>query len=370
MDNSTVDGRNDKMLLFIGFIQFKIKSKGIKTLHNDGSLHYIWGMKNVLLSLLAGISLLTVSCDNTIELEAPYKETGVIYGLLNPADSIHYVRIQKAFLGKGNANTQAQVFDSTYYPDILDVRMLRIKNGAVISTFPLTRTVGPDKDPGLFPNSPNILYKSNGEEIFDDSEYRIIVTNTQTGYEFFGQTALVDPILVLRPNPTDVINWANQNGVLVDYNPPQRGKINSLTIRFKYLEQDLGVGTAETKFIDWVFPYVFLTQPEQVSSVKDIIQGESFYKFVGQSLLPGNFLRQALTMDFIFTSGGETFANYVNINSSASTLATTPPYYSNIIGGTGIFSSKVVKVVPNLQLHPDAKGLLITSPYTASLGFQ
>ena len=130
------------------------------------------------------------------------------------------------------------------------------------------------------------------------------------------------------------------------------------------------MGIAENKFIDWVFPYEFLPQPEQVESIKSIIQGERFYKFVGQKLRPGNFLRQAGLLDFIFTSGGETFANYVNINSSASTLSSTPPYYSNVVNGTGIFSSRVVNVVANKQMHPDAKSLLISSPYTANLGFQ
>jgi hypothetical protein len=327
-------------------------------------------MKKLLLSLLAGVSLITVSCDNTIDLEAPYKEIGVIYGLLNPKDSVHFVRIQKAYLGKGNANTQAQVFDSTYYPDILDVRLLRIKNGAVISSFPLTRTIGPDKDPGLFPNSPNILYRSNGESIFADSEYRIIVTNTQTGHEFFAQTPIVDSLRVLRPNVNDTIRWASGFDQIVDYVPTKNGKVYNLTIRFNYSEQDLSVGIAENKFVDWVFPNVVLTNPESVSSIRDEIDGEGFYRFVGQSLKPGNYLRSAGKLDFIFTAGEEFLANYVSINSSASTVLATPPYYSNVIGGTGIFSSRFIQKVPNKSMDAAAINLLKSSPYTANLGFQ
>lgn len=333
-------------------------------------MHYIWGMKKLILSLLVGVALLTVSCDNTIDLEASYKEIGVIYGLLNPADSVHYVRIQKAFLGKGNANTQAQVFDSSYYPDILDVRLLRIKNGAVLSSFPLTRTVGPVKDPGLFPNTPNILYRSNGEDIFADSEYRIIVTNTQTGHEFFAQTPIVDSLRVLRPNNNDTIRWASQFPQIVEYVPTANGKVYNLTIRFHFSEQDLSVGVAENKFIDWVFPNVVLTNPLSVSSIRDEIEGENFYKFVGQSLEPGNFLRVAGKLDYIFTAGEEFLANYISINSSASTVLITPPYYSNVTGGTGIFSSRFIQKIPNKSMDAAAINLLKSSPYTANLGFQ
>ena len=100
------------------------------------------------LALLAGFTFLVTSCDNEIELNAPYQEIGVIYGLINPAEDTLRVRIQKAFLGEGNANVMAQVTDSTYYPDILDVEVQRIQNGAVISSFPMIRYIGPDKEPG------------------------------------------------------------------------------------------------------------------------------------------------------------------------------------------------------------------------------
>jgi hypothetical protein len=130
--------------------------------------------------LVLALLIFSVSCDNTIELEAPYQEIGVIYGLINPADSIHFVRIQKGYLGKGNALVMAQAIDSTYYPDILDVRLHRIKDGVELSSFPLTRFVGPDKPAGEFPSSPNILYKTNGEIIERDSEYKIVRMSTSS----------------------------------------------------------------------------------------------------------------------------------------------------------------------------------------------
>lgn len=327
-------------------------------------------MKKILLFLLPAVLCFTVSCDNTIEMEAPYKEIGVIYGLLNPADSIQYVRIQKAFLGKGNANTMAQISDSSYYPDILDVRLLRIKNGSTLSSFPLTRFVGPPKDEGVFPSDPNILYKTNGETIFRDSEYKIVVTNTQTGHVFYAQTPIVDSIRVLRPNNSELIRWSNPNPVTIEYIPTPNGKVYNLTIRFHYTEQDLSVGVTENKFIDWVFPNEIVDNPLNLSSIRREIDGEKFYEFVGQKLKAGNYLRIAGNLDFIFTAGEKFLANYININSSSTTVLTTPPYYSNVTGGTGIFSSRYIQKLVNRQMDAASKDLLESSPYTSDLGFQ
>ena len=46
-----------------------------------------------------GIFLLSLfsSCSNELELNAPYKNIPVIYGVLSVKDTSHYIRIQKVF---------------------------------------------------------------------------------------------------------------------------------------------------------------------------------------------------------------------------------------------------------------------------------
>ena len=69
-------------------------------------------MRKTALVLLTGIAFLMTACENEVELNAPYKELGVIYGLINAEDDTLSVRIQKTFLGEGNANDMAQITDS------------------------------------------------------------------------------------------------------------------------------------------------------------------------------------------------------------------------------------------------------------------
>lgn len=328
----------------------------------------------------AGLSLLSifaVSCDNTIELVAPYQEIGVVYGLINPADSIHYVRIQKAFLGEGNALVMAQVPDSTYYPDILDVRLYRYKDGVEMGSFPLTRFVGPPKDPGEFPQSPNILYKSNGEIINRDSEYRLVAINTQTGHVIQAQTPIVDSLKILRPTTFEKIRWANgpdwesANPVLVEYVPTPNGKVYGMVVRFKYLEENISSGVVTPKHIDWVFPNEVVNNPQSISTIQEEINGESFYKIVGSSLQANPLVRRYIgNIDFIFTAGAEFLANYVAINQSTTSILTTPPDYSNVDGGTGIFSSRFVQYKADKEMDTQSIDSLKSGQYTGDLGFE
>ena len=55
------------------------------------------------------------SCENTVDINADWKETIVVYGLLDPNDSVQYIKVNKAFLNQNtSAYTVAQISDSLY----------------------------------------------------------------------------------------------------------------------------------------------------------------------------------------------------------------------------------------------------------------
>jgi hypothetical protein len=322
--------------------------------------------------ILIAAALTFQACDNTIELEAPYKEIGVVYGLINPSDSIHYIRIQKAFLGKGNAIEMGQVTDSIYYPDVLDAKLERVKNGSVLETINLARFNAWNKDEGTFPSAPNFLYKTNGERIFQDSEYRLTVTNTLTGYQMVANTPIVDSIVVIKPSysSTALISFAND---IFPYNvrfvPSADSKVYNLTIRFKYTEDINNVVTAH--YIDWAFPNKIISNSSSASEVEIEIPGEDFYEFVASKLNPEpNTIRFAGNLDFIFTTGSEFLSNYISINQATTSILTSIPQYSNVENGTGIFSSRFIQVSPDKSLDQASLEKLRNGPITGDLGFQ
>ena len=108
---------------------------------------------------------------------APYKEITVVYGLLNTADTVQWIRINKAFLGMGNALVMAQQPDSINYPDILDVKLQEYEGSTLRKTFSLLRDSSIQKEPGVFATVPNILYRTNATDkiLFAELKYANIL---------------------------------------------------------------------------------------------------------------------------------------------------------------------------------------------------
>ena len=76
-------------------------------------------MKKIHLALIAIIGLVSLqSCKDDIEVTGDFIETAVVYGLLDQADSLHYVKVTRAFIGPGNAFEIAQIPDSNYFVSV------------------------------------------------------------------------------------------------------------------------------------------------------------------------------------------------------------------------------------------------------------
>ena len=82
----------------------------IKLFFLNGLIPYPWDilrmkMKNYILGLFS-IALLVASlqsCNQDIDITGDFEETAVVYGLIDQADSVHLIKITRAFIGPGNA---------------------------------------------------------------------------------------------------------------------------------------------------------------------------------------------------------------------------------------------------------------------------
>ena len=88
------------------------------------------------LSLLFLAALFLQSCSEDLKLAGDFKETAIVYGLLDQADSLHYVKITRAFIGPGNALDIAQIADSSYF-DQVDATISEVVNGTVEILVPM-----------------------------------------------------------------------------------------------------------------------------------------------------------------------------------------------------------------------------------------
>ena len=92
----------------------------------------------VFLSLLTLVMLLN-ACSTDVDLYADYKNITVVYGLLDSDKDTNYVKINKAFLGPGNALEIAMIEDSCNYPYKLDAKIVEYRATSGGNNFQKTR---------------------------------------------------------------------------------------------------------------------------------------------------------------------------------------------------------------------------------------
>jgi hypothetical protein len=102
-------------------------------------------MKKRIIGSLVLLTVLVSSCSEKIDLVGDFQETAVVYGLLDQADTLHYVKITRAFIGPGDAMQIAQIADSSYF-DQVDATITEELNGSVTRTWQLKDTLIQDKN--------------------------------------------------------------------------------------------------------------------------------------------------------------------------------------------------------------------------------
>ena len=141
--------------------------------------------------------LLFNSCSTKVDVNADYQDITVVYGLLNQNDSIHYIKINKAFIVDNNAYVMAtDPALSNYNPSDLDVYMEEWENGQHVSTFSFDTTSIYNKEPGIFYYPNQYVWKAahklnpNNSNYNNEFEYKLFVLNKTTGKIISSSTSL------------------------------------------------------------------------------------------------------------------------------------------------------------------------------------
>jgi len=335
-------------------------------------------------------------CKQDFDLTADYKETPIVYGLLNQQDAVHYVRIQKGYLIDGNAKIAAGITDSIYYPDVLTVKLVPYLNGNPNGTpFTLQRVenTGSLKDSGVFAYDPNVLYSFTGN-LDPNRTYQLQVTNTSNGYTFSSQRqegktftdagiSLIQDFQIVTPAVRGQrINIANSTPFKIIWYAAGNAALYDVRVRFPYKEYDL---TTNALLKD-TFTDVYMVKSrdgEGINSGSTIFEEFNFTVLLNSlksALNPNNQTQnvyrkfnESRGMTFYFSAGGIELSKYILIQSaqqgSISSNEALPPY-TNIKGGYGLFSSRYNKQFDSVLI--DNKGLdsIACSPLTSGLNFR
>jgi hypothetical protein len=327
------------------------------------------------LMLLVILAILLASCNKDLNVNADWQDVTVVYALLNQEETIHYVKITKAFLGPGDAMQFATVPDSSNYPDKLEVTLEEYNGSILLRTFLCDTTTIPNKDSGIFYYPDQLVYYTEGQ-LNENYLYKLNIRNKTSNKEITSQTILVNDFTVEKPqaSPQQITFKPGQN-TEVKWIPAEGGKRYQLTIRFYYLETLISnPSQSELKYLDWlIFNDIkidYPLPPEQPLPYSFYIGGEAFYAFVG-SKIPVNpaVTRAARYFNYYFTVGAEDLDTYMEVTEPSLSIVQERPPFSNIVNGIGLFSSRYINTIDSLEPSKVTKDELKVNPYTSQLGF-
>lgn len=328
------------------------------------------------------LSLLTIivaslfnSCKTDVDVIAPYKEIAVVYGLLDVSQPIQYVKINKVFLGKGDAYVMAQNPDSiNFNPEDMNVYMEKYNGSDLLGTITLFDTIIPGAETGSFSKQNNIIYATR-ELLQESLTYKLKLENKKTGYKAEASTQVINTIqldnTLTRYMFVGTDNKFNNN-TNIRWTSQQNGKIYALTFRFHYKEFKNGNDTV-LKYVDWAFTPQYTSTIDGGTAMVKKINGEDFYTFlksVKAAYFSDNTMKRIAWRGQVFvTAAGEDFQIYKDLNAPYSSNFQEKPIYTNITNGLGIFNTRNTTYGSQLPLNPNTINQITDSEYTSDLGF-
>jgi len=324
--------------------------------------------------LLGGLFL--QSCSEEVKLTGDFKETAVVYGLLDHADSMHYVKITRAFIGPGNALEIAKIPDSSYF-DQVDASISEVVNGTVTRTWILKDTLIQNKDTnGYFYGPEQKVYyfktlATGANEAIQTSTnplmsslkptatYRFKAIINNGAFEVAAETELVHGITTNSSSQNYTFKFSDDPGSYISTGLAVSNTGNSYVVNGKLevaFNEFIG-GVPTSKRYDWQIGETDVTPNKSHTFT---VSGRTFYDLMKVNVT-NNPLIEKRTLQGIYitiTGGAQELYNYMSVNKPSSSLAQSKPTYTNlsVTNGkrvVGIFSSRqTVKIFKPFYTSP------------------
>jgi hypothetical protein len=326
-------------------------------------------IKSLFVRIILGITLFMQGCANDIDINANWKEVMVVYGLLNPTDSIHYLKINKAFLNeKTNALEAASVSDSLFFDD-LEVRVIRQEDQTV---YPCQADNSIPKDSGIFANDRNTLWTFRAK-ISQFNTYRLEILRKSSGKKIEASTLICGQPAVFAPiaDTFSTLNLQLEN-IPVIYNSGLNTAAYDIRMDFIYDEFPVADTSRKTqKSITWR-----LITDQRTNNygggvrLTNIIPRTAFFQFIASQIKADATLRRrAKYVAFTFYGGAPQLVDYISVSEPSIGIVQKQAEYSNINGALGIFSSRHIYRIPKVKFDQNSLLLLIGRPEIRPLNF-
>lgn len=321
--------------------------------------------------LILTCALALSSCDNELEVAAPWKDIPVVYGILTPSDTAQYIRIEKAFLDPNTSATDiARIPDSLYYQE-LDAAIIDLSGNRRIQLVAVDGALeGYTRDEGVFAENPNVLYKALTDdiELQGGRRYRLEINRGDELPLVFTEIEQVERPNVKRPQQGEQVRFVYDRDYRVLWEEADNAFFYDVSFVIRYDEFPTGEPLEfETLELEWPVS-------RNSTQTESEILGVLFYQYLGDQLLADpDISRRFRGLDCFVRSGGEelfTFRQIQLANSGITGAGGELPQFSNMSEGLGILTSSDFDGVLDLGLHPETLDSLRGGIYTEDLNFQ
>jgi hypothetical protein len=337
---------------------------------------------------IAAVVGLLSGCSTEVDLNADWQETTVVYGLLDQTETYHFLRINKSFLGDGNALDMALVRDSSEYdPSKVDARIDEYVNNILTRTWQLRDTTLLNRDengdfyypeytayyfvePALNANARYVLTA----EIGPDGNKKTVTAETELIRDFTISSPLAN--IPGAPSQFNVqfISGGEYRDFTVKFTSSVGSKRFNLQLALHYLE--FAPSDTVERILYWNLGDEKAVADAGGELFEMVISGQNFYTWLASRITSSSILndpaitkRQYLGIDFIVSSAADELNTYMELNEPVTGIVQERPSYTNVVNGIGLFSARYSKTVPLKWLNFPSLVELNSGQYTAGLLF-
>ena len=322
------------------------------------------------------------SCETDFSLNGNYQIQPVVFGLLDHKQDVHMIKITKAFLGDGDNLDYAQNPDSSYFNQV-DAVIIEYKDEVATGrSWTLHDTIVTNKSTdGLFYGPDQKAYVFYESTLDSTATYELTVTLEGGAHVVTGTTTLIDKFKLSGTvlNPLYKIQFApntvNEDSDYDDWTFTVTEGLHAARYNYQYT-------------INWQETYADMTtanfsatrnngdefqtqSPDNPQVQIASFSGLDFYQFIDQSVVddPNVIQRKFTGLDLQISVAHEDLNQFMEVGEPVTGIAQVQPEFTNLTGGRGLFSSRIVFQMDDFQLNPASVKELCTGLYTGDLLF-
>ena len=328
--------------------------------------------KTVLLLTLVWVGM--VSCSTKIDLYADFKDSTIVYGVMDVAKDTNFVKITRAFSGSNDGEFDPYqitlIADSLNYPGKLDARFIELKKAQGNSYAPTGREIILDtitihnKQEGMFYAPDQKLYyttrhfKVNNET--EKYKYRLAISKdndtitSEIGLLGGSNFQIYSGMVYFR---SEISNRTRK----LYFVPDDNGGIYQISMQFNYKELHLGQDTI-MKSVEWTLgSFGKLDMGYENGTYYVNYPENALFTYLSNAIGDDILNVERFFSSFIvsISAYGEELYEYMLTNTASGIVDYS---YSNIHGGFGVLSS-CYEIEKNVKLSSLTQTDLLAMPW-------